>query len=326
MTTTALERAQVQVSFNESQIALIKRTIARDATDDELKLFLAQCQRTGLDPFDRQIYFSKRRQWNAKLNDYEEVGRAETTIDGFRVVADRTGEMDGQDVEWCGADGVWVDVWLDDDVPPVAARVRVYRRGCAHFFPGIAKYREYVQTKRDGSPNAMWVKMPANQIAKCAEALALRKAFPKQLSGIYTADEMAQADVIDAPRTLDERAQQAAAVVAARENETAAADLREAERTVVSGHEIAPPGFFYVRGYKFSPRTGMHEATLLKYDAQGGSLKVATKKPRGALLEKAETYGVPVRVSITPKQPAVKGEAWLEEIDLHDSAAHGPIK
>jgi len=321
MTTTALaERTTVQVSFTESQIALIKRTIARDATDDELKLFLAQCQRTGLDPFDRQIYFSKRRQWNSKLNDYEEVGRAETTIDGFRVVADRTGEMDGQDVEWCGADGQWLDVWLDDELPPVAARVRVYRRGCAHFFPAVAKYREYVQTTKDGKPNQMWRKMPANQIAKCAEALALRKAFPKQLSGIYTADEMAQADVVVEPppvRTLDERATYAAAVVAARD---------DAERGVTSWHEVAPPGFHFVKNYKYTARNGMHEAVLLNYDAQGGSLKVATKQPRGSQLERAETFGVPIKVATSPKEPPVKGEAWLESIEFHDAAKHGPIK
>jgi phage recombination protein Bet len=168
--------------FSDEQIALIKRTIAPDANDNELALFLSQCQRTGLDPFSRQIYFIKR---GGK-------GSTQVSIDGFRVIAERSGEMDGQDVAWCGPDGAWRDVWLET-APPAAARVNVYRKGCTHPFPAIAKFGEY----KDAGP--MWTKMPANQLAKCAEALALRKAFPHQLSGLYTPDEMDQAETRQEP-------------------------------------------------------------------------------------------------------------------------------
>jgi phage recombination protein Bet len=171
--------------FTDEQIALIKKTIAPDATDQELALFLAQCQRTGLDPFSRQIYFIKR---GGK-------GSTQVSIDGFRVIAERSGEMDGQEVAWCGEDGQWTEVWLKKE-PPAAAKVLVYRKGCSHAFPAIAKMVEY----NAGGP--MWAKMPANQLAKCAEALALRKAFPHQLSGLYTPDEMAQADHPAAPQTV----------------------------------------------------------------------------------------------------------------------------
>lgn len=167
----------IAAGFTPDQIDLIKRTIAPDATDNELALFLSQCQRTGLDPFSRQIYFIKR---GGK-------GSTQVSIDGFRVIAERSQEMDGQEVAWCDEHGTWTDVWLQKD-PPAAARVLVYRKGCSRPFPGIAKWAEY----RDTGP--MWTKMPANQLAKCAEALALRKAFPHQLSGLYTPDEMAQAD------------------------------------------------------------------------------------------------------------------------------------
>lgn len=174
---------EIARGFSDEQIALIKRTIAPDANDNELALFLSQCQRTGLDPFSRQIYFIKR---GGK-------GTTQVSIDGFRVIAERTHEMDGQEVWWCGADGVWRDVWLEKE-PPAASRVLVYRKGCTHPFPAIAKFAEY----KDSGP--MWSKMPANQLAKCAEALALRKAFPHQLSGLYATEEMGQAD---APLTLE---------------------------------------------------------------------------------------------------------------------------
>ena len=170
-------REQAALVITEEQIDLIKKSIARGATDTELQLFLAQCKRTGLDPFSRQIYWIKRGA-NAST---------QVSIDGFRVIAERSGEMDGQDVAWCGEDGLWVDVWLPK-VPPSASKVVVYRKGCSHPFTAIAKFSEY----NAGGP--MWTKMPANQLAKCAEALALRKAFPHQLSGLYTPDEMGQAD------------------------------------------------------------------------------------------------------------------------------------
>lgn len=176
---TALQEHQEEMlQWTPQQLQVIRNLLARDLTLDELRLFATVCQRTGLDPFSRQIYAIKR------------AGRMtiQTGIDGYRVLAERSGKYSGQlGPMWCGDDAKWVDVWLSK-TPPVAAKVGVMRSDFKEPIWAVARLDAYRQ-----SANMLWGTMADVLLAKCAEALALRRAFPQQMHGVYTAEEMDQA-------------------------------------------------------------------------------------------------------------------------------------
>jgi phage recombination protein Bet len=192
----------------KSALQIVKDALAPELTDGELTLFAMVAQRSGLDPFAKQIYAVKRK------------GRVtfQTGIDGLRSVAERTGQFVRSDEpEYsppCGC----------KQAPaghPEWARVIVYRRreGIVVEQPATAYWHEYIPG--DGQ-DFQWKKMPRLMLGKCAEALALRKAFPYVLTDIYTPEEMDQAPT-DAPLAAKRSARERVAELAGAIDEAAAA-------------------------------------------------------------------------------------------------------
>lgn len=172
--------ALVPMQFTESQVELIKKTVAKGTTNDELALFLYTCKKTGLDPLIRQIYAVKRGGASNQMS-------IQTGIDGYRLIAERSSKY---------APGKEPLFKYDKDGKLFSATAYVNKlvNGVWHEVAATAIYSEYFT-----SSNHIWVKMPHAMLAKCAEALALRKAFPAEMSGIYTHEEMAQAEVVAVP-------------------------------------------------------------------------------------------------------------------------------
>lgn len=153
--------------FNSEQVDLIKRTIARDATPDELAMFFHQCNKTGLDPIAKQIYFVK----------YAGKVSVQTAIDGYYLIAHRSGA-------WMGNK---TDLIYDEHHNVIAATCTVKKL----VSPGnVGEFSATCLMKEFRKDQGLWKNMPSRMLEKCAESAALRKAFPNELSGTYTREEM----------------------------------------------------------------------------------------------------------------------------------------
>ncbi len=217
-----------QTFWTDKQKAALQQLGIGNAHDADLAVFFHHCTRTGLDPFARQIYMIERWTKNGPRQTIQ------TGIDGFRLIArratdQRRGTFGYEPTQWCGEDGIWKDVWLEKAAPS-AARVTVIRDGST--FPAVALYSEYAGTDKQGNPTQMWRDKGSLMLAKCAEALALRKAFPQDLSGLYTSDEM------------DQGAAQAEPVAqSGRDVLKAALDKASHDEGELGGEELVPEDF-----------------------------------------------------------------------------------
>jgi phage recombination protein Bet len=196
--------------YDAKQLDLIRRTVAKDCNNDEFDLFAHTARRLGLDPLRKQVYafvYSKDRPDKRKMT-------IVTGIDGFRTIAERTGNYRPDDDE----PTLEVDAAAKGPNNPaglVKATVRVFKfsHGDWHKVTASAYWDEYAPLKdewvegEDGrrrpsgkqtlDTSGNWGKMPRLMLAKVAEAIALRKAWPDAFSSVYAQEE------IDRTATLD---------------------------------------------------------------------------------------------------------------------------
>lgn len=149
---------------NPADLDLLKKTIAKNATGEELAMFVQFCRATGLNPFKREIWFIKTAQGVQIM----------TGINGFYSIANTHPMYDGTEVE----------TFFDDKGKPTHSIAKVWRKDRRFPSVGIARWNEF------GKTHGNWRNMPILMLEKCSESLALRKAFPQELNGMYTVEEM----------------------------------------------------------------------------------------------------------------------------------------
>lgn len=278
------------------------------APDSIIRLILYRCSQLGADPYSRMVYAVERRG----------VWTLQVSIDMFRATAESAGDYAGQDGPyWCGDDGVWKDVWLEKKNPR-AAKVGVLRTGFAQPLYSIANWESYVSDF-----GHMWSKFGPLMIAKCAEALALRRAFPAKLSGLYTSDEMHQAEskatVLDSASLAYSSPQAQAAVQAA----PAVKTIQDAILLPQSEIELAATRSI---GRQIGKLVGAVNQDLQRLGGDVLALKaeyenaLSQKNPRGA--HTAAVVGEPknpevIAVVSGNDLPAVDGEAGTQNKTRH---------
>lgn len=192
-------------TYTGQQMALIRRTVAADCNPAEFDLFMAAAMRAGLDPFRKQIgalVFNKDKPDKRRM-------AIVTYIDGLRAIADRSGvyRPDEDEPQYT------FDPEVKSETNPlglVKAVVRIFKNdrpvtGVAYWdeFAPVTDEWAYDQAQGKRAPtgkqkiDGQWGKMGRIMLAKCAEAQALRKAFPEDLSGLYERSELDQASASD---------------------------------------------------------------------------------------------------------------------------------
>lgn len=195
MTALVQKIESLHTDISDEKFNLLRNTICKGLTNDEIMIFAHVCKKTGLDAYIKQIYPVKR--WDSNLG--KETLSIQTGIDGYRLIAERTKKY---------SPGKEPTFQYDKEGNIISATAYIKKQtadGTWHEISATAYWKEYVQKTKEGKVSKFWNNMPHGQIAKCAEALALRKAFPAEMSGLYIKEEMDQAGSITIEKEVIEK-------------------------------------------------------------------------------------------------------------------------
>lgn len=204
MNALTTQRGGALAPLSESEVLQVMRdTLYPGAKMESVQMVLSYCRARGLDPMKKPVHIVP--MWlDGGMRDVVLPG-----ITSYRIDAARTGEYDGKSEPEFGPDttrtfkgkvkrsGSWEDV-SETVTFPAWCKITVMRRGKA-FHAKEYWLENYATQGKSEVPNSMWAKRPYGQLAKCAEAQALRMAFPEEVGGQNTAEEMeGKALMIDA--------------------------------------------------------------------------------------------------------------------------------
>ena len=199
------------LTFTAPQIALIRRTVAKDCNQNEFDLYIEMCKARGLNPLLRHCYAFVFHKDNPEKRQMVIV----VSIDGQRSLAERTGTYRPDDRAPRFENGAEKDQ-KTNPLGLTYAEVTVYKHAHGEWFPvtavaywdEVAPLKEIWATDEHGKRRPTgryeldekkdaWRRMPRLMLSKCAEMAALRKAFPDAFSGLYGDGEMDRVEAID---------------------------------------------------------------------------------------------------------------------------------
>lgn len=215
--------------LSQGDLAVLRNSKFKGFTDDEISYARSVCSHLQLNPILKQIHFVKRKDHS----DGTYTVTVQVGIDGFRLAAERTGRYAGSD------DGIFE--YKPGTHAPIKASVTVYKMvdGIRVPYTASARWEEYYPGDQ-AKEGFMWRKMPHGQLAKCAEALALRKAFPQELSALRTDEEMAQAARPVTPITSKAKSLNARGTLQSKEAQIVDAEVIEATVTPAKPQPTPP--------------------------------------------------------------------------------------
>lgn len=186
----------INAQFDNESIRAIKNMIdpTGKLNDSQIDLFMHVCKTRNLDPRLKEVFAIPR--YNSGSGKTELT--IQVSIDGLRLIAERTGKYSP------GSPTEFIYNEKGDLIGATSFVKKLTADGTWHEVSATAFLSEYKPSEQKKA--MFWNKMPAVMIEKCAEARALRRAFPSDFSGLYSQEEMDQATPVDQSTTIEREA------------------------------------------------------------------------------------------------------------------------